>query len=197
MEACNQRLSFAVNKTHYPSRPTALGLGFRSVKCTTARANIPYRILTMRACGLVFVTLVNCASYLSADRGVHATCFYFTRCALNLLCLDLRVFSVVPCTVHSDLAYAAYSYSSGSFLTVLVLSFFCIFSFYVFSCLLSFCCVSTLSSVLCRIVVYVRCFVWYPCCFCVFGWCLCILGEAIVFFSCDCFGTSLSLYCEK
>ena len=85
-------------------------------------------------------------------------------------CLDIfasHIFSVVPCTVHSDLAYAAYSYSSGSFLTVLVLSFFCIFSFYVFSCLLPFCCVSTLSSVLCRIVVHVRCFVWYPCCFCV------------------------------
>ena len=30
-----------------------------------------------------------------------------------------------------------------------------------------------------------------------FGWCLCIFGEAIVFFSCDCFLMSLSLYCER
>ena len=71
-----------------------------------------------------------------------------------------HIFSVVPCTVHSDLAYAAYSYSSGSFLTVLVSI--CIFFFYVFPV-----CYPFAVSVLCRIVVHVRCFVWYPCCFCV------------------------------
>ena len=133
-----------------------------------------YRVLliTMCACGLV--TLVNFALYLSADRGVHATCFYFTRSACTELLFTMfrfvsHIFSVVPCTVHSDLASRVCSvliqlwvdFDSSCFEILLHLLLLC------FSCLLSFCCVSTLSSVLCRIVVHVRCFVWYPCCFCV------------------------------
>ena len=116
------------------------------------------------------------------DRGVHATCFYFT--CLFALCTELfamfrlasHIFFFVPCTVHSDLAYAAYSYSSGSFLTVLVLSFFYIL-FYVFLFVILWLCqypvVSTLSY---------RCtlFVWYPCCFCVLAGVLAFLEK----FSC-------------
>ena len=113
---------------------------------------------------------------------------FYLRCELNSRCLDLRVtfFSVVPCTVHSDLAYAVYSYSSGSFLTALVLSFFCIFFFYVFPV----CCPFAVS-VLCRqysvvsLCMYVVCVVSML--FLCFGWCPCIFVEAIVFFSCDCF----------
>ena len=54
---------------------------------------------------------------------------YFTR--LFALCTEFtsfrfasHFFSVVPCTVHSDPAYGTYSYSLGSFLTVLAFSFF-------------------------------------------------------------------------
>ena len=97
-----------------------------------------------------------------------------------------HIFSVVPCTVHSDLAYAAYSYSSGSFLTVLVLSFFCIFFFYVFPV-----CYPFAVSVLCRQYSVVSLYMYVVCVvsilFLCFGWCPCIFGEAIVFFSCDCF----------
>ena len=91
---------------------------------------------------------------------------FYLRCALNLLCLDLRVtfFSAVPCTAHSDLAYAACSYSSGWFLTVLVLSFFCIF-FYVFLFVILLLCQYSVVSlyVVCVVSILFLCFGWCPC----------------------------------
>ena len=107
-----------------------------------------------------------CVVFVCGSRSSCNLFLFYTLCTeFTMFRFASHIFSVVPCTVHSDLAYAAYSSSSASFLTVLVSI--CIFFFYAFSCLLSFRCVSTLSSVLCRIVVHVRCFVWYPCCFCV------------------------------
>ena len=44
-----------------------------------------------------------------------------------------------------------------------------------------------LSSVLCRIVVHVRCFVWYPCCFCILVGVFVSWEKRSCFFSCDCF----------
>ena len=126
------------------------------VSCTA------YYYVRMRSCNSGGL----CVVFVCGSRSSCNFFLFYTLCTeFTMFRFASHIFSVVPCTVHSDLAYAAYSYSSGSFLTVLVSI--CIFFFYVFSCFLSFCCVSTLSSVLCRIVVHVRCFVWYPCCFCV------------------------------
>ena len=98
-----------------------------------------------------------------------------------------HIFSVVPCTVHSDLAYAAYSYSSGSFLTVLVLS-----SSASSPSMLFPVCYPFAVSVLCRQYSVVSLYMYVVCVvsmlFLCFGWCLCIFwGGDRVFFSCDCF----------
>ena len=132
-----------------------------------------------------------CVVFVCGSRSSCNLFLFYTLCTeFTMFRFVSHIFSVVPCTVHSDLAYAAYSYSSGSFLTVLVSI--CIFFFYVFSCLLSFCCVSTLSY-RCTCTLFCVVSMLFLC----FDWCLCILGEAIVFFSCDCFLMSLSLYCER
>ena len=141
------------------------------VSCTA------YYYVCMRSCN----TGELCVVFVCGSRSSCNLFLFYTLCTeFTMFRFASHIFSVVPCTVHSDLAYAAYSYSSGSFLTVLVSI--CIFFFYVFSCLLSFCCVSTLSY-RCTCTLFCVVSMLFLC----FGWCLCIFGEAIVFFSCDCF----------
>ena len=128
-------------------------------------------------------------SILSADCGVHTTCFiflvYLHHSALILLCWTR--------TVRSDLAYAVRSYNywviSGQYEFSFKLLFFLHLLLLCSSCLLSFCYICTLSY---------RCtlFVWYQCCFCVLDWCLFTCGSwslcwsFVVFSECDCYWKS-------
>ena len=82
---------------------------------------------------------------------------FYLRCARVSLCLNLRVTFFLLHLVRyiltsSVLIQLWVVFDSSCFEFLLHLFLLCFFS-----CLLSFCCVSTLSSVLCRIVVDVRC----------------------------------------
>ena len=143
-----------------------------------------YYYACMRSCN----TGELCVVFVCGSRSSCNLFLFYTLCTeFTMFRFASHIFSVVPCTVHSDLAYAAYSYSSGLFSTVLVLSFFCIFSFYVFFLfvILLLCQYSVISTLSYRCTCTLFCVVSML--FLCFGWCLCILGEAIVFFSCDCF----------
>ena len=73
----------------------------------------------MRSCNTALYVVFVCGSPSSCNFILHVL---FALCS-EFTCLDMRVtFFCVPCTVHSDLAYAAYSYSSGSFLEVYFVS---------------------------------------------------------------------------
>ena len=101
-----------------------------------------------------------CVVFVCGSRSSCNLFLFYTLCTeFTMFRFASHSFSVVPCTVHSDLEYAAYSYSSGSFLTVLLLSFFCIFSFYVFPV----CCPFAVS-VLCRQYSVVSLYMYFVLC---------------------------------
>ena len=72
-----------------------------------------YRALFITVCACGLVTMVNCA-FACGSRSLCNMIFYYT--CIFALCTEFTVFrfashifSVVPCMVHSDFAYAAYS----------------------------------------------------------------------------------------
>ena len=99
-------------------------------------------------CACIVYYLLLCLLYLTC---LFALCtgFIMFRFASHIFLLNLVWYILTPCMQRTHTS----KYNSGSFLTVLVLSSFCIF-FFCMSCLLSFCYGSTLSY---------RCtwFVWY------------------------------------
>ena len=135
--------------------PPTLGLDINT-KHTVHVSRTAYCYVRMPSCD----TGELCVVFVCGSRSSCNLFLFYTLCTeFTMFRFASHIFSVVPCTVHSDLAYAAYSYSSGSFLTVLVLSFFCIFSFYVFFLfvILLLCQFSVVSTLSTRIVVHVRC----------------------------------------
>ena len=135
-----------------------------------------------------------CVVFVCGSRSsCHLFLFHFTRCALNLLCLDLRVpffllymylvrYILTPRMQRTHTALGRF----GQFL----------FRSASFSSMFFPVCYPFAVSVLCRQYSVVSTLSYRCTCtlFCVvsmlflcFGWCLCIFGEAMEIFSCDCF----------